>query len=275
MSYDGSLAADLGVSASADVIDARLPIAEYMIKTAGSMIVDCYHHTLRTPDYVAQLTKAIEALAIKNILQMFPEDGYQGIQVPGIESRNGIEWIVSPIDGINNFVRGIPLMGTQLAIMSRGTLLYSSFYQPIWQEQTTARKGFGVQFHDYKNGQELSLKVSDRPVTDAMIAFDGVVAASDVSRQMMLVLSSRVNHFRVIGSATHDFSLVASGKLDGLAGVMVNPRDVLPGVLMVEEAGGIVTDIQGNPFTPQSRSVLASNTVIHQELLSILNGGQA
>ncbi len=272
MSYDGSIATELGISASADIIDSRLPIAEYMIKTAGSMIVDCYYHTLRTPDYVDQLSKAVEAMAVKNILQLFPEDGYTGTFNQPIESRNGIEWLVSPIDGINNFIRGIPLMGTQMALMSRGTLLYSSFYQPLWQEQVTAKRGFGVQLHDFKNGQELTLRVSLRTIEDSMIAFDGVVATTDVSRQMMSVLSSKVNHFRVIGSATHDFSLVAGGKIDALAGVMVNPRDVLPGVLMVEEAGGRVTDIEGKPFTPQSRSVLASNGVIHDELLAILNG---
>ena len=71
MSYDGSIATELGVSASADIIDTRLPIAEYMLKTAGSLIVDCYHHTLRTPDYVDQILKAVEAMAIKNILQLF------------------------------------------------------------------------------------------------------------------------------------------------------------------------------------------------------------
>ncbi len=272
MSYDGSIVADLGVAASADIVDSRLPIAEYMIKTAGSMVVDCYHHTLRTPDYVEQLMKAIEALAIKNILQMFPEDGFRGIQVPSIESRNGIEWVVSPIDGINNFMRGIPFVGTQLAILSRGTLLYSSFYQPLWQEQTIATRGGGVQFHDYKNGQELTLRVSSRSLEEAMIAFDGIVATTEVSRRMIMALSEQINHYRVIGSATHDFSLVASGKLDALAGMSFNIRDVLPGVLMVEEAGGKVTDLEGLPFTADSKTILASNGIIHDQLLDILRG---
>jgi myo-inositol-1(or 4)-monophosphatase len=272
VSYDNSIATELGISASADIVDARLPVAEYILKSAGSMIVDCYHHTLRTPDYVAQLTKAVESMMIKNMLQLFPEDGYTGVHVPRIESQNGIEWLLSPIDGINNFMRGIPFIGTQIAIMSRGTVLYSSFYQPLWQEQVTAKRGFGTTFSDFKNGQQLSMSVSTRTVDDSMIVFDGVVASSDASRQLMSVLGSRVNHFRVIGSATHDFSLIASGKLDGLVGVTVNPRDVLPGVLMVEESGGKVTDINGQPFTPESRSVLATNGLLHDELLAIMNG---
>jgi myo-inositol-1(or 4)-monophosphatase len=266
---------DEPLAVSADIVESRLPVAEYMIKTAGSMVVDCFHHTMRTADYVGRLQKAIEALAIKNILQSFPDDGYAALMDGSVESRNGITWIINPIDGMNNFMRGMPMVGVQLSIESRGTTLYSSMYQPLSQEQTTAQRGLGTMYHDYKNGQELSLKVSDTGVKDACIVFTGNLGRTELSQHVFEAIAPHVAHTRVLGVAVMDFSLLAAGKVDAVIGTRVQYRDVAPGVLVVQEAGGAVTDLEGNPFSAESTTIIASNSTCHADIIALLKDGHA
>lgn len=273
-----TVAEEIGISASADIIEARLPAAEYILKTAGSMVVDTFHHTLRGMDYVKEVIKAIESLYIKNILQSFPEDGILAAGgISHMESRNGIEWVVDPIDGIHNFVRGIPEVGLQLAIRSREELMYASMYQPFNQEQFTAVRGGGALFHDYRNGQELALSVSNRPLSEAMVIYDGSLGSLDAKDllDVLTKIGTKVGGTRVFGMAMQDFSMIASGRAEAFVTTVAHPEDVAPGILLVREAGGRVTDLGGGNIDINSRSLLVSNGIVHDEILELLKGNVA
>lgn len=270
-----TVAEEIGISASADIIEARLPTAEYILKTAGSMLVDTFHNTMRSMDYVKELIKAIEALAVKSVLQSFPEDGILsagGLQ--NMESRNGLEWIIDPIDGIHNFVRGIPEIGLQIAIRSRGELLYASMYQPFNQEQSTATRGAGAIYHDYRNGQELNLRVSNRTLPESMVIFDGSLGTANApsSVEALRRICAKADGTRVFGIAIQDFTMIASGRAEVFVTTVAHPEDVAPGILLVREAGGRVTDLQGKDVDIDSRDLLVTNGVVHDEVLSLLGG---
>lgn len=273
-----TVADEIGITASADLIEARLPIAEYMIKTAGSMVVDTFHHTQRGMDYVKELIKAIEALATRNILQSFPEDGILSSGgLNNMESRNGIEWVIDPIDGIHNFIRGIPEVGLQVAIRSRSELLYASMYQPFNQEQSTAVRGQGAVHHDYRSGQELTLKVSNRPLAEAIVIYDGSLGTIDArdSLAVLTKIGTKTGGTRVFGIAIQDFTMIASGKAEAFITTVAHPEDVAPGLLLVREAGGRVTDLDGGDVDIDSRSLLVTNGVVHDEIVQLLRGGVA
>ena len=270
-----TVAEEIGISASADIIEARLPAAEYILKTAGSMVVDTFHHTQRGMDYVKEVIKAIESLYIKNILQSFPEDGILAAGgISHMESRNGIEWVADPIDGIHNFVRGIPEVGLQLAIRSREELMYASMYQPFNQEQFTAIRGGGALFHDYRSGQELALSVSSRPLSEAMVIYDGSLGSMDAKDllDVLTKIGTKVGGTRVFGMAMQDFSMIASGRAEAFVTTVAHPEDVAPGILLVREAGGRVTDLDGGNIDINSRSLLVSNGIVHDEILDLLKG---
>lgn len=270
-----TVADEIGISASADIIEARLPIAEYMLKTAGSMIVDTFHHTLRGMDYAKELIKAIEALSTKNILQSFPEDGILSAGgIMSMESRNGIEWVIDPIDGIHNFVRGIPEVGLQIAIRSRDELLYATMYQPFNQEQSTATRGLGAIHHDFRSGQELTLKVSDRPLSEAIVIYDGSLGTEEAKESLtaLQTIGTKAGGTRVFGIAIQDFTMIASGKAEAFITTVGHPEDVAPGILLVREAGGRVTDLKGENVDINSRSLLVSNGIVHDEIISLLKG---
>jgi myo-inositol-1(or 4)-monophosphatase len=270
------MAEETGIVASADIIEARLPAAEYIIKTAGSMVVDMFHHTMRSMDYAKELIKEIESLSIKTILQSFPEDGiFSAGGLQNMESRNGLEWIIDPIDGIHNFVRGIPEVGLQIAIRSRGELLYASMYQPFNQEQSTATRGMGAVHHDYRNGQELSLSVSKRTLTESLVIFDGSLGTPKAFESMDILqrIGNNIDGTRVFGIAIQDFTMIASGKAEVFITTVAHPEDVAPGILLVREAGGRVTDLKGNEVDIDSKNLLVTNGVVHDDILGLLGGG--
>jgi myo-inositol-1(or 4)-monophosphatase len=264
---------EIGISASADIVDARLPTAEYILKTAGSMVVDTFHHTLRSMDYIKEIIKAIEALTTKSILQSFPEDGiFSAGGIQNMESRNGIEWVIDPVDGIHNFSRGIPEVGLQIAIRSRSELLYASMYQPFNQEQSTATRGHGAIHHDYRNGQELTLRVSDRGLQDALVIYDGSLGTIE-ARESLNVLSkigTKTWGTRVFGIGIQDFTMIASGK--AFITTVAHPEDVAPGILLVREAGGRVTDLSGENVGIDSKNLLVTNGVVHEQIIELLKG---
>lgn len=271
-----TVADEIGISASADIIEARLPIAEYVLKTAGSMVVDTFHHSLHGMDYVIEVIKAIESLYIKNILQSFPEDGILAAGgISHMESRNGIEWVVDPIDGIHNFIRGIPEVGLQLAIRSREELMYASMYQPFNQEQSTAIRGQGAVYHDYRSGQELTLKVSDRVLKESLVIYDGSLGSSEASDlfNALTKIGNKVGGTRVFGMAMQDFTMIASGRAEAFVTTVGHPEDVAPGILLVREAGGRVTDLNGANVDINSKSLLVSNGIVHDEIIELLKGG--
>lgn len=272
-----TVADEIGITASADIIEARLPTAEYILKTAGSMLVDTFHNTMRDMSYVKELIKAIEALSVKSVLQSFPEDGILsagGLQ--NMESRNGLEWIIDPIDGIHNFVRGIPEVGLQIAIRSRGELMYASMYQPFNQEQSTATRGMGAIYHDYRNGQELNLRVSNRTLAEALVIYDGSLGTAGAinSIEALRRIAPRADGTRVFGIAIQDFTMIASGRAEIFVTTVAHPEDVAPGILLVREAGGRVTDLAGNEVGIDSRNLLVTNGAVHNEVLSLLGGIQ-
>jgi myo-inositol-1(or 4)-monophosphatase len=273
-----TVADEIGVAASADIIEARLPTAEYILKTAGSMVVDTFHHTMRSMDYIKELIKAIEALSVKSILQSFPEDGILSAGgLSNMESRNGLEWIVDPIDGVHNFVRGIPEIGLQIALRSHGELMYASMYQPFNQEQSTATRGQGAIYHDYRNGQELTLKVSSRPLAEALVIYDGSLGSREAGQSLNVLtkIGDKVNGTRVFGLAMQDFTMIASGKAEVFITTVAHPEDVAPGILLVREAGGRVTNLDGGEIDIDSRDLLVTNGVVHDEIVRILGGVSA
>lgn len=191
-----------------------------------------------------------------------------------MESRNGLEWIIDPIDGIHNFVRGIPEVGLQIAIRSQGVLMYASMYQPFNQEQATATRGMGAIYHDYRNGQELSLKVSNRSLAEAMVIYDGSLGTAGAAESVEALrrIGPKADGTRVFGIAIQDFTMIASGKAEVFITTVAHPEDVAPGILLVREAGGRVTDLSGREVDIDSRTLLVTNGIVHNEVLSLIGG---
>lgn len=258
-------------------IQERIKIAEYIASNAGSLITDLYHQKLKTKekklhDYVTELDENIETMAIKSIKEQFPDDGFYGEETEYQESRNDYEWVVDPIDGTNNFVRGLPLCGFQLAILYKGEPVYGLIHRPLLQEIYYAEKGKGAHYINRLTGENSVLHVSVRSLVDAVGIFDAKVGKkANKSTEIMLKLADDINMIRVLGVAVFDLPAIAEGSAEFLISGIAKKYDIAAGLLIINEAGGCAYNLKGGLLGLKDEVVIFSNSAVKNELLAKIN----
>jgi len=185
----------------------------------------------------------------------------------------GRRWVVDPLDGTTNFLHGLPHFAISIALEEKGEIVAALIYDPIKEEQFHAEKGGGAFLNDRR------LRVSGRTrMEDALIGtgipFKGHgqhgIFAAEVER-----VSAEVAGVRRWGAASLDLAYVAAGRLDGFWERGLSPWDIAAGALLVREAGGYMTAIDGKPWTLAGDAVLAANSHLHQPLRTLLQGRKA
>ena len=180
-------------------------------------------------------------------------------------------WVIDPLDGTSNYVSGIPLFGTAIALVEKKEVVLSVFFDPVHNELFVAEKGKGATLNNKP------IHVSDRQVTRGGMLFAGRgYHKEDRERHAGIIsqLEKETTYFRRLGSASIMLSMVAAGRSDCviLTGAK-SPWDTLPGSLLVREAGGVITDYCGNPWTYTSNDMAATNGNIHDQLVTMTKEG--
>lgn len=177
-------------------------------------------------------------------------------------------WIVDPLDGTTNFLHGIPLFCIAIGLERNGEIVAGVIYNPILDELYAAEKGGGAFLNNRR------LRVAQRKtLTDCVISV-GIPHRGRGDTNLFLsetkALIPQVSGLRRTGSACIDLAWVASGRFDAYYEYNLQPWDLAPGILMVREAGGIVTDAEGAPKMLESGDIVAGNAAIHKALLATL-----
>jgi myo-inositol-1(or 4)-monophosphatase len=178
------------------------------------------------------------------------------------------EWILDPIDGTTNYVHGLPYFCVALALRDGARLQAGLVYQPYVDELYSAERGHGA----FMNGRRLRVSAT-LTLDDALLAtgFPGDLGrAADTNVEHFLELMPKTRAIRRLGSASLDLCNVAAGRLDGFWQVTLPVWDVAPGAIIVEEAGGRVTDFAGNAGIYEG-TIAATNGQIHTELIEVLH----
>jgi myo-inositol-1(or 4)-monophosphatase len=182
-------------------------------------------------------------------------------------------WIVDPLDGTTNFLHGNPLFGIAIALERQGELVAGLIYNPILDEMYTAEKGQGA----FVNSRRLRV-AARQTLADSVIA-TGIPHRGRAGHARFLneckVLMGQVAGIRRTGSAATDLSWVAAGRLDGYVDYSLGPWDIAAGTLLVREAGGHVTDANGESKMFETRSIVAGNATIHRALLGVVADAQS
>jgi histidinol-phosphatase len=212
---------------------------------------------------VTEADLAIEAMVRERIAEAFPSDAIVGEEQGG-EDQGGRTWIVDPIDATKNFALGIQIWGTLLALRVEGDLKVAVVSAPALEERYWAVRGEGASF----NGRAIHVTRADR-IADAHVLFSGLKTWLGQPRnEAVLALLSEASRTRAFG----DFwghVLVARGAAEAMVEPELAVWDFAAPQLVVEEAGGRVTTLQGGP-TVHGGSVLTSNGVLHDQLLARL-----
>jgi len=229
-------------------------------------------------DLVTEADKGAERLIRNLIATHFPHHaflGEEGVE-PGPEAsaaalKQAIEaeylWIVDPIDGTTNFVHGFPFFAVSIALARNGKVIVGVVYDPVKDELFVAERGKGA----YVRGKRLKVS-AEQTVGESLLAagFSSDPAMLVLNAREVSELALKARNLRVCGSAALHLAYVAAGRLSGFWEHGLNAWDLAAGSLLVEEAGGRVTDMNGNPFDLRVRNVAASNGLIHDELLAAL-----
>ena len=204
---------------------------------------------------------------IKSALQgVFPEHGFfgeeTGKELPEVEYT----WLVDPIDGTKSFVRHNPFFSTQIALMKSHSFILGVSNAPMFNELAYAEIGGGAFLNDK------ALRVSTiQELSAATLSFGNIKTLTTDQRWLKLAeLIRQVNRTRGYGDFYH-YHLLAAGKLDLVIESDINILDVAALSVIIQEAGGRITDLEGKPLNLDTTSVLASNARLHQQVLGLLN----
>ena len=179
------------------------------------------------------------------------------------------KWIIDPIDGTVNFAHGIPLCCVSIGVEQDGEMIMGAVYNPFLNEFFFAQKGFGASLNDNK------IEVSGEVSVEKACLVTGFPYTYPDNRNGPLEVFSRLIRsgvpVRRLGSAAMDLCWVAAGRFDGFYEHKLQAWDSAAGFLIVEEAGGRVSDFAGNPYSPYQPHIVATNGKIHDELLKWIN----
>jgi myo-inositol-1(or 4)-monophosphatase len=210
-----------------------------------------------------------EEAIIQTIRHAFPEHQIlseeQGLQkIP----THPIKWIIDPLDGTTNFAHGFPMYNVSIGVEYEGTCVIGVVYDPTRNELFLAQKGKGVTL----NG--MPIHVSATPKLKEALLVTGfaynVHTAEDNNLKEFCTFTLRTRGIRRTGTAAIDLCYIACGRFDGFWELHLNPWDTAAGKVIVEEAGGKVTNYAGEPYSIYGRTIIASNGLIHQEMIEVL-----
>jgi len=215
-------------------------------------------------DLVTEADRASEKLIVSRLRAAFPEHGIVGKEGTRDEHGSELRWYVDPLDGTTNFAHGFPVFCVSMGLERAGELIVGVVYDPTRDEMFTAEKGCGAAL----NGRSMHVSGVKR-LGEAMLAtgFPSFKRHKNPNIHFYHQLTLRSHGIRRAGSAAIDLAYVASGRFDGYWEFNLNPWDTSAGVLLVREAGGRVTRFDGSPWLLDSRETLATNGLLHDELM--------
>jgi len=214
-------------------------------------------------DLVTQADRRSEAVIVSRLQQYFPDHAVAAEEGTGKDTDSEFRWHVDPLDGTTNFAHGYPCFCVSMALAQNNELLAGVIYNPVYDELFTAARGEGSMF----NGKQIHCsRIAALKNSLLCTGFPNHKRHEHPNIFYYWDFTLRSHGVRRDGSAALDLAYVACGRFDGFWEFGLNPWDTAAGVLIVQEAGGKITDLQGRPYVLGGKSILASNGLIHQEM---------
>lgn len=242
---------------------AGLLMKEYAEKGFSINQKDGMNNPVTEADYAA------ENLIIDIIRAEFPDHHILTEESGNLPTSSNYKWIIDPIDGTVNFANGIPLCCVSIGVEKDGEVIMGAIYNPFLEEFYFAEKGKGA----FCNQKPISVSNQSNIALSCLVTGFPYTYVEDPNGPLE-VFSRFVRagiSIRRLGSAAMDLCWVACGRFDAYFEQSLNPWDSAAGFLLVHEAGGKVTNFEGEPFSPYSKKIIASNGILHDELFKWLH----
>ncbi len=251
-----------------------LNIAVRAARRAGNHIaraadnLDRLEVTTKAPnDFVSQVDYQAEQIIIEVLHEAFPDHAILA-EESGSTGEGDYQWIIDPLDGTTNFLHGFPQFAVSIALRHRGRLEQAVVYDPMRQELFTASRGGGATLNDRR------LRVSKRS------GLEGALLGTGFPFKQQQYLDAYLDTFRALfpmtagirrpGSAALDLAYVAAGRLDGFWEIGLKPWDCAAGALLIQEAGGLVSDFAGGNTFLDTGNLVAGNPKVFKAILQTI-----
>jgi myo-inositol-1(or 4)-monophosphatase len=259
---------------------AWVPAAAEIAREAGARLREFFSQGVETEykgdvDLITVADRTVEKLIKTRIAETWPDHGIYGEE----GTREGLErtfrWYVDPLDGTTNFAHGVPQFCVSMGLEKRtflsgtgedGKLVAAVIYDPMRDELYSAESGRGA----FLNGKKMHVsRIPDLAESLVATGFPSRKRHDNPNIHFYQEFTLRSHGVRRAGSAALDLAYVACGRYEAFWEFNLNPWDTAAGILLLEESGGRVTDFAGGPFRLDSREVLASNGLVHNELVAL------
>lgn len=223
-------------------------------------------------DLVTEVDLEVERVFRAMIAARFPDHQVLAEEMGGSTTPARFRWVFDPLDGTTNYAHGLPIFCASLALEIDAEAEVAAVFDPTRQELFTAERGVGA----WLNGEPLRVSTTGAIIESLLVTgfpYD-VHAESEKYLRPFGAFLSRARAVRRLGSAAIDLCYVAAGRMDGFWEAQLNPWDTRAGALIVQEAGGRVTGLDGQPWNPAGGHILASNGLLHDQMIAILRLAQ-
>ena len=243
-------------------IEAGKILKEYFDKSYGIESKDVISNLVTEVDKISE-TKIIEI-----IKKDFPEHNILSEEIGAINTASNVKWIIDPIDGTINYAHRIPICCVSIGVEVNGEVIMGLVFNPLSGEQFFSEKGKGA----FLNDKKIHVSVQD-DIRSALVVTGFPYDTSRNPNDPVSIFSKFVNMdipVRRLGSAALDLCWTACGRFDGFWEFNLSPWDVSAGYLIMEEAGGKVTDFNNNKYSIYNKEILATNGLVHNAMLEVM-----
>ena len=244
-------------------------------KKAGSIIKKGFgtafkiEYKTNESNLVTEIDKASEELIINFIKEKYPAHSILAEEGGDVRKNSEYLWVVDPLDGTTNFAHGLPIFSVSIGVQKNGETIAAVVYDVMQDIVFSAEKGSGA----FANSEKI--KVSNVNKLEHSLLVTGfpynIAENPEEAFERFTILTKKSRGMRRLGSAAIDFCYLASGVFDGFWEVHLHPWDMCAGKLIAEEAGGIVTDFEGNSIDIFSKKILSSNKHIHNQIIDVMD----
>jgi len=220
-------------------------------------------------DLVTEMDTRAEELIVGRLAAAFPDDAILAEERGAAAGRSGRRWIIDPLDGTTNYAHGIPIFAVSIALEIAGRVQLGVVYDPSRDDLYVGERGCGATV----DGVPLAVSTT-ATLNESLLATgfpSNIRVTADTNLREYGAFAVRSRGVRRLGSAVLDLAGVAAGRFDGFWELRLGPWDVAAGGLIVEEAGGRITNLAGGPLHLEAPAVVASNGRIHDALLTVLS----
>lgn len=254
-------------------IEIRYWAALGVVREAGRLAAEQYHRRSEldverkgTQDLVSEADRTCEDMIVGALQKLFPGDGFLGEERGARNSGAEATWIIDPIDGTANFLRGIPLWCVSLGLLTGGDFVIGVIYNPITEELYAARQGQGATL----NGKKIEVsRVKSLEDARLGIGFSYRQLVAPHAEAVKKLLDAHCEYSR-LGSGALGLAFTADGRLDGYWEAHINSWDVAAGLCIVKEAGGQMNDFLGDDGLHKGNTIIATNPHLHAPLRALL-----